>query len=356
LTRAKFESLIADLVESTKEPCYQALKDAGLKSEDITDVILVGGSTRIPMVQKLVKEIFGKEPSKEVNPDEAVAIGAAIQGAILAGEVHDVLLLDVTPLSLGIETLGGVTTVLIPRNTTIPTRKSEIFTTATDNQTTVEIHVLQGERPLAKDNKSIGRFYLDGIPPAPRGVPQIEVTFDIDANGILNVSAKDKATGKEQSIRIQTSSGLSEEEIQRMVKEAQEHEQEDKRKKEEVETRNQCDALIYQTEKNLKEYDNKLSAEEKSKINSALDELKKAMNTSDLKAMKDGMENLNRVWAEVSSKMYERIRAEGAGASTGAEAGASAGSSSGSASTKKETKGSDNVEDADFEIVDDDKK
>ena len=352
LTRAKFESLIEDLVERTRKPCEQAMADAGVKPEDITDVILVGGSTRIPMVQKLVKEIFGKDPSKEVNPDEAVAIGAAIQGAILGGEVHDVLLLDVTPLSLGIETLGGVFTVLIPRNTTIPTKKSEIFTTATDNQTTVEIHVLQGERPMARDNKSIGRFYLDGIPPAPRGVPQIEVTFDIDANGILHVSAKDKATGKEQSIRIQTSSGLSEEEIQKMIKEAQEHEAEDKRKKEEVETRNQVDALIYQTEKNLKEYGEKLTADEKGKINNALEELKKSLNSSDIKAMKNAMDNMNKVWAEVSSKMYERVKTE---AGTGTTAGGAGGSaSSGATGQTGEVKDDKNVEDADFEILDDD--
>jgi len=347
LTRAKFESLVEDLIERTHKPCLQALKDANLSPGDINEVILVGGSTRIPKVQKLVKEIFGKEANKSVNPDEVVAIGAAIQGGVLGGEVHDILLLDVTPLSLGIETLGGVSTKLIERNTTIPTRKSEIFSTAADNQTTVEIHVLQGERAMAADNKSIGKFHLDGIPPAPRGIPQIEVTFDIDANGILNVSAKDKATGKEQSVRIQTSSGLSDDEKERMVKDAQLHEEEDKRRKEEVDTRNQADSIIYQTEKNLTEYGEKLEAEEKGKINNALEQLKKAQSGNDIKAMKEGVENINKVWSEVSTKMYERVKTETPPPSAeqqqpGGEA------QSGEAAGKE-----DNVEDADFEVVDD---
>lgn len=347
LTRAKFESLVEDLIERTHKPCLQALKDANLSPGDINEVILVGGSTRIPKVQKLVKEIFGKEANKSVNPDEVVAIGAAIQGGVLGGEVHDILLLDVTPLSLGIETLGGVSTKLIERNTTIPTRKSEIFSTAADNQTTVEIHVLQGERAMAADNKSIGKFHLDGIPPAPRGIPQIEVTFDIDANGILNVSAKDKATGKEQSVRIQTSSGLSDDEKERMVKDAQSHEEEDKRRKEEVDTRNQADSIIYQTEKNLTEYGEKLEAEEKGKINNALEQLKKAQTGNDIKAMKEGIENINKVWSEVSTKMYERVKTETPPPS--AEQQQPGGEAQSGAASDKE----DNVEDADFEVVDD---
>ncbi|HCK99643.1 MAG TPA: molecular chaperone DnaK [Candidatus Marinimicrobia bacterium] len=347
LTRAKFESLVEDLIERTHKPCLQALKDAKLSPGDINEVILVGGSTRIPKVQKLVKEIFGIEPNKSVNPDEVVAIGAAIQGGVLGGEVHDILLLDVTPLSLGIETLGGVSTKLIERNTTIPTRKSEIFSTAADNQTTVEIHVLQGERAMAADNKSIGKFHLDGIPPAPRGIPQIEVTFDIDANGILNVSAKDKATGKEQSVRIQTSSGLSDDEKERMVKDAQAHEEEDKRRKEEVDIRNQADSIIYQTEKNLTEYGEKLEAEEKGKINNALEQLKKAQSGNDIKAMKEGIENINKVWSEVSTKMYERVKTETP--PPNAEQQQPGGEAQGGESSGKE----DNVEDADFEVVDD---
>ena len=348
LSRAKFESLVDDLIERTRKPCQQALEDAGLKPEDINEVILVGGSTRIPKVQELVKDLFKKEPNKSVNPDEVVAIGAAIQGGVLAGEVHDILLLDVTPLSLGIETLGGVTTKLIERNTTIPTRKSEIFSTAADNQTSVEINVLQGERTMAADNKSIGRFHLDGIPPAPRGVPQIEVTFDIDANGILNVTAKDKATGKEQSVRIQTSSGLTEEEKEKMVRDAQLHEEEDRRRKEEVDTRNQVDALIYQTEKNMKEYGDKLQPEEKGRLNNALEDLKKAQSSGDVRTMKSAIEAMNQAWSEVSSKMYERVRTETPPPHTGQTY----------EQPHEETTGQkdENIQDADFEVVDDDKK
>lgn len=347
LTRAKFESLTDDLVERTRKPCLQALEDAGMKAADIDEVILVGGSTRIPKVQALVKEIFGKEPNKSVNPDEVVAIGAAIQGGVLGGEVHDVLLLDVTPLSLGIETLGGVATRLIERNTTIPTKKSEIFSTAADSQTTVEIHVLQGERPMATNNKSIGRFHLDGIPPAPRGIPQIEVSFDIDANGILNVTAKDKATSKEQSVRIQTSSGLTDAEKERMVNESKMYEAEDKKHREEVETRNQADALAYQTEKNLNEFGDKLDAAEKDRIKDAVEKLKKAQAGSDIDAIKSALEDVNKVWSDVSTKMYERVKTEtpppGAGTQDGQQA------ETGSTGGAKDK----NIEDADFEVVDD---
>ena len=305
LTRAKLEQLIDHLVQRTVEPCQKALRDAGLKPSDINEVILVGGSTRIPMVQKLVENIFGKTPSKGVNPDEVVAVGAAIQGGVLTGEVKDVLLLDVTPLSLGIETLGGVMTKLIEANTTIPTRKSEIFSTASDNQTSVEIHVLQGERPLAKDNKTIGRFFLDGIPPAPRGVPQIEVTFDIDANGILNVSAKDKATGKSQQIRIEASTGLSEEEIKRMKAEAEANAEADRRAKEEIEKVNQADNLIFQTEKQLKEYGDKIPADKKANIENALNELKEAHKQRNIAAIDSAMTRMNQAWQAASEEMYK---------------------------------------------------
>jgi molecular chaperone DnaK len=310
LSRSKFEQLNDTLLRSTIDPCKQALKDAGLTVSDIDEVILVGGSTRIPAVQKIVEDFFGKTPSKGVNPDEVVAIGAAIQGGVLTGEVKDVLLLDVTPLSLGIETLGGVMTKLIESNTTIPTRKSEVFSTASESQPSVEIHVLQGERPMARDNKSIGRFHLDGIPPAPRGIPQIEVTFDIDANGILNVSAKDKGTGKSQQIRIEASSGLSEAEIKRMKEEAEANAETDRKAKEEVDKINSADAMIFQTEKQLKEYGDKLPADKKGPIEKAFNDLKEAHKNRDFAGIDASLASLNAAWQAASEEMYKATQSQ----------------------------------------------
>ena len=323
LTRAKFEQLCDHLIQKTIEPCRIALRDAGLQASQIDEVILVGGSTRIPAIQKIVEEFFGKTPNRSVNPDEVVAVGAAIQGGVLTGEVKDVLLLDVTPLSLGIETLGGVFTKLIEANTTIPTRKSEVFSTAADNQPSVEINVCQGERPMARDNKSIGRFHLDGIPAAPRGVPQIEVTFDIDANGILNVSAKDKGTGKEQKIRIEASSGLTEQEIQRMRDEAKANEEKDKAEKERVEKVNAADSNIFATEKQLKEYGDKIPTEKKAAIEEALGKLKEAHKAQDLAAIDSSIEALNAAWQAASQDIYAQQQAEQAQAQQngGAQAG-----------------------------------
>jgi molecular chaperone DnaK len=322
LTRAKLESLVADLIERTLAPCRQAMQDAGVSARDIDEVILVGGQTRMPKVQEAVKQLFGKEPHKGVNPDEVVAVGAAVQAAVLTGEVKDLLLLDVTPLSLGIETLGGVMTTLIARNTTIPTKKSEVFTTAADNQTSVEVHVLQGERPMARDNRTLGKFHLVGIPPAPRGVPQVEVTFDIDANGILNVSAKDTATGKQQNITITASSGLTKDEVERMVKDAESHAADDTKRRQEIETRNQADSLVYSTERMLSEHGAKLAEADRKAVEDALGEAREALKSEDLDRIKRAQENLTRASHKLAEAMYRATQgAPGAGEPTAGPAG-----------------------------------
>jgi molecular chaperone DnaK len=353
LTRAKFEQLVDDLITRTKEPMRKALEDAGLKPEDVDEVILVGGSTRIPKVQQVVKEFFGQEPHKGVNPDEVVAVGAAIQGGVLAGDVKDVLLLDVTPLSLGIETLGGVMTTLIPRNTTIPTKKNEVFSTAEDNQTTVEIHVLQGERPMAGDNKTIGRFQLTGIPPAPRGMPQVEVTFDIDANGILHVAAKDKATGKEQKIRIEASGGLSEQEIEQMVTEAESHASEDKTRKEKVEARNQLDSLVYQVEKDVGEWGDKVQADTKERVDTAVERAKKALKQDDVGELNAARDELMQAFSAAGQQMYQAEQAAGSAPGAEGAGGPQPGAEPGEAAPEGSPE--EDVVEADYEIVDEDK-
>src|SRR5699024_161713 len=359
ISRSQFEKLIDDLVQKSIEPCKKALKDADLNKSDIDQVILVGGSTRVPKIQEVVKDFFGKDPSKGVNPDEVVAVGAAIQAGVMSGDVDDVVLLDVTPLSLGIETLGGVSTELIESNTTIPTNKTETSSTAADNQTSVEIHVLQGGRAKAQDNRTLGRFHLDNIPPAPRGVPQIEVSFDIDADGVLNVSAKDKGTGTEQSIRIESSSGLSEEEIEKMKNAAEEHAEEDERIRERAEKLNKADSLVFSTRKQLDEHEDKISDGNKEKIEAALDKVEELHDQEKVDELDDAMEELNNAWAEASQEIYQaadqgqgqpRPGAAGAAGATGAAAGAA----NGAEDTQDDDE--DDAVDADFEVVDEDEK
>jgi molecular chaperone DnaK len=347
---------VDDLIKRTIPPMEQALKDAGLDPKSVDEVILVGGSTRIPKVQEIVKSFFGKEPNKSVNPDEVVAIGAAIQGAVLTGEQKDVLLLDVTPLSLGIETLGGVMTALIPRNTTIPTKKTETFSTADDSQTQVEIHVLQGERPMARDNRTIGKFQLTGIPPAPRGVPQIEVTFDIDANGILHVSAKDKATSKEQKVRIEASSGLSDSDIDRMVKEAEKNAGEDKRRREEIDARNRLDSMTYQVEKESKEWSDRLPAEVKSKLEGAVERARKALRGDDMNEIKAAQDELSRTFAEAGQTFYAQSQQTGGAGGGGPAEGSGGDQGAGTPGGGQQGGKPEDVVEADYEIVDEGKK
>ena len=359
ISRSKFEQLVDDLFQRTVGPCENAMKDANVTASQIDEVILVGGSTRIPKVQELVKNLFGKEPHKGVNPDEVVAVGAAIQGGVLAGDVKDVLLLDVTPLSLGIETLGGVMTTLIQANTTIPTRKSEVFSTAADNQPSVEIHILQGERPMAADNRTLGRFHLDGLPPAPRGIPQIEVTFDIDANGILHVAAKDKATSKEQSIRITSSSGLSKDEVEKMKQTAQEHAAEDKKRKEAVEVRNQADSMVFQTKKQIEEMKDKITSEQKNMLESEIQKVEDALKTNDSDKIKSATEALTKVWNDIAQQLYQQ---QGPGAG-GPQAGQPGGQPGGEGqqqqqeqqqqASQEKKKDDRDVQDASYEVVDD---